>query len=174
MPTSIDVISVRVDLSNAIYNACRGGRGSGRTRRLVQALPRWAYVVVPNAVMGMYVGNMILECRGAAFLDTCTIASVVNMRGFGELRSTTRPVRVDHSVWESTNDAYNLELFRVLVDRAVHRLESARRELDSQGRSWITANSRWFIADEVSIVTSNRALRVARPEVFTGPEPEDL
>lgn len=172
MSMGIDVVAARNNLIDRISVECAGGRGSGRTRLMVELLPRWAYVIVSNHNMGEYIANMIRECRGEEFFRTCSIYSTRNPHVLETIRMTDRPVCVDHSVWESTHNPYDSELFRVLVDREVRRLDSVRRELDSQARGWVAANStRWLFVDESANVVLSRSSRAARPEVFTGPEP---
>lgn len=107
-------------MPSPLDTAC-GPRGSGRTYRMIMALPDRAVVVVPSTQMDIYVRGEIDRHRGRPFNDTIQVVRIMNDVGVASLRLMRQPIFVDHSFWEQPSLTYALG----------RRLESL---LEEQGR----------------------------------------
>lgn len=84
------------------YDTESGGRRSGRTYRMIMSLPEGALVIVPNRRMREDLRAEIEQHRGLDFVVNTMVKAVTDYADVdGGLRGTNRPIRVDHSFWES-------------------------------------------------------------------------
>jgi hypothetical protein len=164
-----------------------GPRASGRTHRMVMALPERAVVVVPNTAMRSHVRSMIERLREPEFNDTTYVVIVNNDVGIASLRCMNRPIFVDHSFWEQRDLTHSQA--RQLEELIERQVLDARMEtpspLEVQGYPPEFRNVRYVIANLPMWLrdTSTERSGSRRParfdhgparEEFTGPEAEDL
>jgi len=174
-------------------DSVRGGRGSGRTFRMVRFLPEGAVVIVPNAVMGAYVREMIERQHGRAFNDTIQVTVILNEVGVASLDAMRRPIFVDHSFWEQPSLSYSVgRRLESLIERQCERAEDRARTVPPPSRSpTLDSYLREFVSTGFSGATSMPVNGILsrtnttqsprrRPQnsmsqaVYDGPEAEDL
>lgn len=158
-----------------------GARGSGRTRRMVDSLPRdGSVIVVYNSATRDHIQGMTADFRSNLGAPQHHIVVLQDQPDLARLRGLSAPIFVDHSFWELAPYA----LARPVEDLIVE--QRARAELARFAEGICTSTRpRWmeepvfetryqghFAAGERP--GAERTRRPVRAQTYDGPEAEDL
>lgn len=72
----------------------QGGRGTGKTTRLIKATPRGGIYVVPNSGMVDIVNGYLKQIQRDHDLEVMSITDKTQLRG------KNKPIAIDHTVFE--------------------------------------------------------------------------
>lgn len=95
-------------------------RGTGRTKRMIEALPEdGAVVIVHNRPMTDYVRHMIIDVRGLEVAASCKVICITNHNDVWNLKGDKRPIHVDHTFWDlASSEAINAAYYIMTTGKA--------------------------------------------------------